>query len=262
MGIHGLAEYLQLIERGVFKAPPPSKLAMLKCLFNVELHVLFPAVRRGDLEVVRFLLDVGISPNHQDSFERLRLLALAVKDGDLSMAKLIRAYGAQLVSDYEDEPSDGAPSTGLLEWAKDPHVREWLLTRPPSDRDRMRDPRRHTLDGLDAMSAKIVHAWRLALERIRPWSKVRELVRARPIALFWQRVTQERVWTPNGLAQRVVDARAAGDEAASLRAHAELINQYFNEYRRRAPRGGRQARRAWARRAAKRVDEMLSTTTA
>lgn len=143
MGIHGIAEALSDPDL------KPAMRKMLQCEHVLE-HYLFNGVERNDLETVRYLLDNGICPNMMNSFTRCTVIATAVQWGHLEMAKLARAYGADLVAFYEEEPAEGDASDELLRYA-DPEVHydetganprgggssaliEWLQSRPAKER--------------------------------------------------------------------------------------------------------------------------------
>ena len=141
MGIHGLAESLLYEEDPAVRA---------RLCFEMTLEEeLFDAIEAGDLETVRYLLDHGMSARMMNSFTRCRVLTTAVEKGHLAIAKLARAYGADLVAFYEEEPAYCTPSDELLEFAN-PDVRrtisgapreggskevlEWLQSHPTKDR--------------------------------------------------------------------------------------------------------------------------------
>ena len=145
MGIHGILERLR--DRDLSDALREA----LECEYKLECY-LFDAVERNDLETVRYLLDHGMSANMMNSGTRCRVLCTALISGHLEMAKLARAYGAELCAFYEGERDDGTPSNELLRFAEyrrpydnnstrrklqyydDPALLEWLLSRPPTDR--------------------------------------------------------------------------------------------------------------------------------
>ena len=141
MGIHGILEHLR--DRDLSDALREA----LECEYKLE-EYLFDAVERNDLETVRYLLDHGMSANMMNSGTRCRVLCTAVISGHLDMAKLARAYGAELCAFYEGERDDGTPSNELLQFADpqrhngtrrklqyyDEALLEWLLSRPPKDR--------------------------------------------------------------------------------------------------------------------------------
>ena len=140
MGVHGLAESLLYEE-------DPAVCARLSFELTLE-DELFEAIEAGDLETVRYLLDHGMSAHMMHSFTRCRVMAEAVRKGDLAIAKLARAHGANLVAFYEEEPAHCTASDKLLEFAN-PEVRrsisgapreggskevlEWLQSHPAKD---------------------------------------------------------------------------------------------------------------------------------
>ena len=129
MGIHGRAEYLTYFEEKM----KPTERALVRLEFEKIEDRLFRAVDDDDLELVRYLLDSGACPNWMNSFTRETLLSAAVSRGRLEIAMLARAYGAELVSDYEDPPAANQPSEELLSESTG-NTRRWLCSAPPADR--------------------------------------------------------------------------------------------------------------------------------
>ena len=129
MGVHGRAELMMYHEASL--SPAERELVSFE-LREVE-DRLFDAVDSGDLEVVRYLLDAGADPDWMNSFTRERVLSAAVGRGRLDVAKLARAYGAELIDTYEGAPAANQPSEQLFA-ASSGETYEWLCSGPPADR--------------------------------------------------------------------------------------------------------------------------------
>ena len=177
MGLHGIAETLRDFDLH------PAEREMLECELGLE-GDLFSAVEDGDLETVRYLLDSGMSPNMMDSTTRCTVICTAVMTRHLDIAKLARAYGADLAAFYEHEPADATPSDELLRYAndraryddiRDPRNRsgkavlEWLQSRPPKDR---------------STAPPVGEPWDYNLDKVRPdvekWKRLKEAFEAIP----------------------------------------------------------------------------------
>tara|TARA_B100001115_G_C15684729_1_gene331258 strand:- start:62 stop:640 length:579 start_codon:yes stop_codon:yes gene_type:complete len=127
MGIHGLGDILVSIECGYLAATKFEYLMLVK-EFNCT-YRLFSAILKCDVETVRHFLRAGISPEVQDSGSGERVLGEAIFTRRLEIAKLARAYGAELVRAHE-ESLGNTPTPELLQVA-DADAEEWLLSGPP-----------------------------------------------------------------------------------------------------------------------------------
>lgn len=129
MGIHGNAELLNDIRRGVVLASEETKRRLIY-ESGIE-KLLYDVIYMEELEDLTFLMDAGVNPNMHFSFENIKAMGLACKRGHLRLAKLLRSRGAELRLCYDKEFDSNIPSEELVSATESEEVREWLNSCPP-----------------------------------------------------------------------------------------------------------------------------------
>jgi hypothetical protein len=221
MGIHGLGDFLQDVWNGHVKISPLEK-ALLETQHDLQ-GSLLNAIFDGEFDVVRYLLDAGISPHVIGTCTGTRALAEACGNGRLDIAKLLRSCGAKLQMSYEEPTDPQQPSNELLRFsAGSNEVRNWLLLRPPEgsfSAGYFRPPaegEEFSAVSRDRIPAKLVdkvECWqdlrrRDVKDRTRKnWRFVHDMVVHRAIAFYWIGETQKRLCADDGRG-RAVDAKA------------------------------------------------------
>lgn len=119
-GFGGPYETLSAEDQAVYRKKEElwfSKWCVVHDVFQTRFSVeeqLFHAIRRGDAVHLRYLLDHGVDPNTENSWQGTIAMAHACQLGQLECARLLRAYGADLACIDEMEAGPGRPSKELL----------------------------------------------------------------------------------------------------------------------------------------------------
>jgi hypothetical protein len=249
MGIHGNAEDLDYLERcGIREGHP--EVDALEAELDLE-DWFFDAIAEGNVDAVRYLLEVGMSADMISSLRGVRGLSEACRAGHLDVAKLLRAHGASMIVRYgEGEDAVGrGPSNEFLQYSNQflrntsaPDVRGWVLSQPragdglffaappPAGRPPAADAAKWWGDtGVQRVAryyTALPGSRRFQAQRWAPhyWIRLRTLVATRRIMLYWQEYTQARLCAPGG-------SQRAADEAAFKADLAPAIDQDQAEMR-------------------------------
>ena len=150
MGIHGTAEHCDYLTGYLGMSEDHPEVVAVQAEMDLEAWF-FKAIANGNVDAVRYLLEVGMCADMISWNRGVRALSEACSAGHLDVAKLLRAHGARMIVRYEDEDEDEdtgvrGPSNEFLKHANGltsdhpyhtftvppfaPHVREWVLSKP------------------------------------------------------------------------------------------------------------------------------------
>ena len=152
MGIHGTAEHCDYLTGYLGMSEDHPEVVAVQAEMDLEAWF-FKAIANGNVDAVRYLLEVGMCADMISWNRGVRALSEACSAGHLDVAKLLRAHGARMIVRYEDEDEDEdtgvrGPSNEFLEHANGytcehpfhtgvltvppfaPDVREWVLSKP------------------------------------------------------------------------------------------------------------------------------------
>lgn len=228
---------------------------MLNDEYSLE-EDLFHAIREGDTVTLQYLLEQGTDANMLNSLQRWGAFGQACILGQLECAKLLREYGAFLILDYDQEEVPDEPSRELLQEVEEGgEVWEWLHSRPVMGRCRNerlewwptppapQPPASwaalfHTPPGVKPFVVEDVKRWHAAKRAyyrqpmLRRWARVRSLVAARAIVLYWQERTQVKLCAPGGDG-RASDRAAYEVDNGKVVLEAHDLRHTINEIRER-----------------------------
>ena len=152
MGIHGNAEHHEYLTHHLGMSEDHPEVVAIWAEMDLE-RLFFEAIANGNVDAVRYLLEVGMCADMISWNMGVRALSKACSAGHLDVAKLLRAHGARMIDRYEDEDEDEdtgvrGPSNEFLKYANGftsehpyhtgtltvppfaPDVREWVLSKP------------------------------------------------------------------------------------------------------------------------------------
>ena len=235
-----------------------AKLAVRSSVLRL-FQLMCRAIKRNDVHLAEQLLNAGMPANPLIvvGIPAHSLMVYALKHS-LPIAKLLRAHNAKLTVLNESEAILGMPSVPMMRLVNGqtpdlgplvPGAREWVCSAPIRGKgpvatcmhaigiDPSNVPELHTSwppEGVSLedfppnMHRAILRFWHRAghLRRLearslapRYWRRVRSMVRARPIAFYWQQCAIERSCAPGGKQRAAdLDAFVADSELSSMTA--------------------------------------------